>query len=175
MASVCPIYSWYFVCRHLVHDGRDAARGCDELFIGSEVFPHPFTSNVSVFWFELGVEVGERARNDLTILRDDAAAHGLQCWLWLGTLTNLAAGADDSSLRRVVEALRHHPALGAWKGHDEPRNPFNPAISVPPENLARGHRAVAALDPDHPLVIIQAPRGSVDGLVPYRPAFDIGG
>jgi hypothetical protein len=74
-----------------------------------------------------------------------------------------------------VEKLRGHPALGAWKGHDEPRNPFNPANSVPPANLARGHRVVASLDPDHPLVIIQAPRGSVDGLVPYRPAFDIGG
>ena len=24
-------------------------------------------------------------------------------------------------------------------------------------------------------MIVQAPRGSVDGLVPYRPAFDIGG
>lgn len=108
-------------------------------------------------------------------LLDAAHAHDLQVWVWLGTLTNLAPGADDSALRKVVEALRSHPALGAWKGHDEPRNPWDPAHSVPPENLARGHRVVASLDPDHPLVIIQAPRGSVDGLVPYRPAFDIGG
>lgn len=106
---------------------------------------------------------------------DEAAAHGLRCWVWLGSLTNLAPGADDGTLRRVVETLRSHPALGAWKGHDEPRNPFDAAMSVPPDNLARGHRVVAALDPDHPLVIIQAPRGSSEGLVPYRPAFDIGG
>jgi hypothetical protein len=108
-------------------------------------------------------------------LLDAAAAHGLQCWVWLGTLTDLPAGADGAVLRRVVEGLMDHPALGAWKGHDEPRNPFNPAQSVPPANLARGHRLVSSLDPDHPLVIIQAPRGSVEGLVPYRPAFDIGG
>ena len=108
-------------------------------------------------------------------LLDAAAAHGLKCWVWLGTLTNLPAGASGNALRRVVETLQGHPALGAWKGHDEPRNPFNPASSVPPANLARGHRLVASLDPDHPLVIIQAPRGSVDGLVPYRPAFDIAG
>ena len=108
-------------------------------------------------------------------LLDAAAAHGLKCWVWLGTLTNLPAGASGSALRRVVETLQGHPALGALKGHDEPRNPFNPVNSVPPANLARGHRLVASLDPDHPLVIIQAPRGSVDGLVPYRPAFDIGG
>ncbi|MFL5929182.1 MAG: hypothetical protein ACJ77E_19805 [Gaiellaceae bacterium] len=106
----------------------------------------------------------ERARLDA------AAAHGLQCWVWLGALTNLAPGASDGALRRVVDALRTHPALGAWKGHDEPGH-----SSVPPENLARGYRVVSSLDPAHPLVIIQAPRGSSDALVPYRPAFDIGG
>jgi hypothetical protein len=112
---------------------------------------------------------------DERALLDAAASHGLKCWVWLGTLTNLPAGAAGGALRRVVEGLKDHPALGAWKGHDEPRNPFNPGSSVPAENLARGHRVVASIDADHPLVIIQAPRGSVDGLVPYRPAFDIGG
>jgi hypothetical protein len=123
-------------------------------------------------WNEASLDAqiaAERAHLDL------AAQHGLKCWVWLGTLTNLTAGANDIPLRRVVDALKDHPALGAWKGHDEPRNPFNAALSVPPENLARGYRVVSSLDPDHPLVIIQAPRGSVDGLVPYRPAFDIGG
>lgn len=113
---------------------------------------------------------------DERALLDDAAAHGLKCWVWLGALTNVpAGGATGAALRRVVTALGGHPGLGAWKGQDEPRNPFNPALSVPPANLARGHRIVASIDPDHPLVIIQAPRGTVDGLVPYRPAFDIGG
>jgi hypothetical protein len=111
----------------------------------------------------------ERARLDA------AHAAGLTCWVWLGSLTNLAPSADDAALRHVVEALRTHPALGAWKGQDEPRNPFDPARSVPPDNLARGHRVVASLDGAHPVVIIQAPRGTVDGLIPYRPAFDIGG
>jgi hypothetical protein len=109
---------------------------------------------------------------------DAAQAAGLQCWVWLGTLTNLPAGAPSPAermLTQVVEALRGHPAFGVWKGHDEPRNPFNTPKSVPPANLARGHRKVNALDPDHQLVIVQAPRGSVEGLVPYRPAFDIAG
>jgi hypothetical protein len=122
---------------------------------------------------QLGAQIAaERAKLDA------AAAHGLECWLWLGSLTNLPAGApspQERLLTRVVEPLRSHPALGAWKGQDEPRNPFHPAQSVPPANLARGHRALAALDPDHPLVVIQAPRGTVDGLVPYRPCFDITG
>ena len=37
------------------------------------------------------------------------------------------------------------------------------------------HARVKALDPAHPLVIIQAPRSPVSQLVPYRPAFDITG
>ena len=109
---------------------------------------------------------------------DAAAAHGLDCWVWLGSLTNLPPGApspQERLLTQVVESLRVHPALGAWKGQDEPRNPFNAPLSIPPANLARGHRVVNALDPDHPLVIVQAPRGTVKGLVPYRPAFDIAG
>jgi hypothetical protein len=114
----------------------------------------------------------ERARLDA------AAAHALQCWTWLGSLTNLPPGAPSPQQRlltQVVEGLRTHPALGAWKGQDEPRNPFNPSRSIPAANLARGHRVVKALDPDHPLVVVQAPRGTVKGLVPYRPAFDIAG
>ena len=107
---------------------------------------------------------------------DAAAAAGLRCWLWLGTLTNLPAGApspQEQLLGKVVEAFRKHPGLGAWKGQDEPHNPFG--ASVPAPNLARGHRALQALDPDHPLVIVQAPRGKVAALVPYRPALDIAG
>lgn len=114
----------------------------------------------------------ERARLDA------AAAHGLHAWVWLGTLTDLPPGApspQERALTRVVEALRAHRALGAWKGQDEPHNPFHPAQSISPANLARGHRTLRALDPDHPLVVVQAPRGTVAALVPYRPAFDIAG
>jgi hypothetical protein len=101
---------------------------------------------------------------------DQAHAAGLTCWVWLGSLTNLGPNADTSLLRRVVEALHDHPALGAWKGHDEPAH-----SNVSPDNLARGHRVVAATDGAHPVVIIQAPRGTAQSLVPYRPAFDITG
>ncbi len=109
---------------------------------------------------------------------DAAAAHGLTCWVWLGTLTNQPAGspsAQDRMLVRVVEGLRGHPGLGAWKGQDEPRNPFHPALSVPVANLVRGRTALKALDPDHPLVVVQAPRGPVQDLVPYRRALDVAG
>lgn len=114
----------------------------------------------------------ERARLDA------AQAAGLQCWLWLGTLTNLPPGSPapaERILTRVVRELSPHPALGAWKGHDEPRHPFNAKLSIPAANLVRGRAAVRAIDPRHPIVIVQAPRGTLQGLVAYRPALDIAG
>ncbi|HWB22803.1 MAG TPA: hypothetical protein VG652_07935 [Gaiellaceae bacterium] len=106
-----------------------------------------------------------------------AQAHGLLCWLWLGGLTNLpvAAGSpNEQLLTKIVAALGGHPALGAYKGIDEPANP-PPSSRIPVAALTRAHTKLKALDASHPLVIIQAPTGTVADLTPYRPAFDITG
>src|SRR5712691_5393454 len=115
-------------------------------------------------------------------LLDAAAAHGLHCWPWLGDVPNLpprAAGgprsANEQLLVKIVDGLKGHPALGAYKGIDEPRNPFRGANWVRAAGLVRAYQRLRALDPAHPLVIVQAPRGAVVDLVPYRPAFDITG
>jgi hypothetical protein len=111
-----------------------------------------------------------------------SAEHGLRCWLWLGNAPNLparAAGqppsANEQLLTRVVTAFRGEPALLAYKGIDEPRNPFRGANWIRPEGLVRAYTRLRSLDPDHPLVIIQAPRSPVSQLIPYRPAFDVTG
>jgi len=44
-----------------------------------------------------------------------------------------------------------------------------------PAGLVKALTRIRALDPEHPLVIIQAPRGPVSQLVGYRPAFDVTG
>ncbi|MGH3071484.1 MAG: hypothetical protein ACRDNB_04330 [Gaiellaceae bacterium] len=113
---------------------------------------------------------------------DAAAAHGLQCWLYLGELPDLpprAAGAQASAreqmLTRIAASLKGHPGLGAYKGVDEPRNPFRGERWIRPAGLVRAARRLKALDPQHPLVIVQAPRSPVTQLTPYRPAFDITG
>ena len=112
---------------------------------------------------------------------DAAAAHGLKCWLWLGELPNFPPPTakdrlgERAMLTKVVNALKGHPALLAYKGVDEPRNPFRGADWIRPAGLVRAYKRVKELDPDHPLVIIQAPRGTVAELTPYRPAFDITG
>ncbi len=107
---------------------------------------------------------------------DAAAAQGMHCWPRLGNAGDLppATGGQPSVpeqlLVRIANGLKTHPALGAYKGVDEPA-----LGGVAPAGLTRARTKLRTIDPDHPVVITQAPRGSVASLVPYRPAFDITG
>jgi len=108
---------------------------------------------------------------------DAAAAHGLHCWMQLGNVPDLSArgfAAKEQLLTEIVGQLKDHPALGAWKGVDEPANPNRPA-RVPAAGLVRAYRKLRETDPDHPVVITQAPVSTPAQLAPYRPAFDITG
>jgi hypothetical protein len=83
---------------------------------------------------------------------DAAPSHGLQLWLGL-------AGVDNdltrkSLLDKIVNTFKGHPGLGAWKGADEPAHGH-----VPAAGCVAVYRHLRALDPDHPVVIIEAPRG----------------
>jgi hypothetical protein len=81
-----------------------------------------------------------------------AQRYGLQVWLAL-------AGVDgDLShqplLDEIVHELKAHPGLGVWKGIDEP------ALSrAPAAGCVAVYKHLRALDPDHPVAIIEAPRG----------------
>jgi hypothetical protein len=108
------------------------------------------------------------------------AAHGMRCWLWLGDTPNLPppaqpVSANEQLLRKLVNAFRNDQALLAYKGMDEPRNPFRGANWIRPDGMVRAFQLVKSLDARHPLVVIQAPRSPVADLIPYRPAFDITG
>ncbi len=112
-------------------------------------------------------------------LEDAAAARGLHCWLYLGDVPDLPPpgppSANEQLLAKIVAAFEAHPGLGAYKGVDEPRNPLRGDRWIRPAGLVRAYDALKALDADHPLVIVQAPRSTVAQLTPYRPAFDITG
>ncbi len=105
---------------------------------------------------------------------EDAAAHyGLFCWLNLRELAVIrghGAAKREAFLRRVVEQFKNHPGLGMWKGSDEPEWG---KIKVAP--LVRAREIIRELDTNHPVAIIQAPRGTVETLRPYTPAGDITG
>lgn len=111
---------------------------------------------------------------------DAAQRHHLQVWLALAGADNDLAHA--ALLDQVVDAVNGHPGLGVWKGADEPAH-----ARVPAAGLVAVHEHVRALDPDHPLAIVEAPRnaaatrGGPDrpltaaGIRPYAAACDIHG
>jgi hypothetical protein len=109
---------------------------------------------------------------------DHAGAHNLLCWPRLteaaGNLPTTANSTAEQLLVRIVNGLKGHPSLGAWKGVDEPANPNRPA-AVPAAGMVRAYNRLKELDTDHPVVITQAPLGPVDDLIRYRPALDITG
>jgi hypothetical protein len=109
---------------------------------------------------------------------DHAGAYNLLCWPRLteaaANLPTTANSTAEQLLVRIVNGLKGHPALGAWKGVDEPANPNRPA-PVPAAGMVRAYGRLKQLDDDHPVVITQAPLGPVDDLIRYRPALDITG
>ena len=107
-----------------------------------------------------------------------AFSRGLRCWLWLGDAPNLPAQAGsprEQLLTKIVTAFRGDDSLLAYKGIDEPANPLRGEFVVPPPGMTRAFQKIRSLDPNHPVVVVQAPRGAVSTLVPYRPTFDVTG
>ena len=101
----------------------------------------------------------------------DAAAHnGLHCLCFLREAATIDSPAREAQLRSLLNRFKNHPGLGAWKGDDEPawgNKPITP--------LLRGYEIIKELDPNHPVVLIHAPRGTVEGLKTYNGTADIVG
>jgi hypothetical protein len=118
----------------------------------------------------------------LAVLHELGAAveHGLQLWLALAGVDNDLS--KQSLLDRIVNEVKGHAGLGAWKGADEPAHGH-----VPAAGCVAVHKRLQALDPNHPLVLIEAPRGpspnlqshdtplTVAAVKPYAAACDIHG
>jgi hypothetical protein len=78
-------------------------------------------------------------------------------------------------LGQIVDALKDSPGLGAWKGADEPL-----WGRLDAKGVAAAYDFIRSRDPNHPIVIVQAPRTrqgalTVGRLRPYAAAGDIHG
>ena len=63
----------------------------------------------------------------------------------------------EQRLRRVVRLFKNNPGLGVWKGADEPQ-----WGKIPVSTLVRAYRIIHDEDPNHPIWVVQAPRGTVE-------------
>lgn len=99
-----------------------------------------------------------------------AARYGLYCMPYLREYARVSSDAQAARLRSIVNRFKNYPALGAWKGADEPE-----WGKIPLAPLLRARQIICDEDPNHPLVIIQAPRGTVDSLRKYDVTGDIMG
>jgi hypothetical protein len=102
-----------------------------------------------------------------------AASRGLRLWVGLFDVANDLS--KQALLQQIVDGLKDSPGLGAWKGADEP---LWGRVEAP--GLVDAYDFVRSRDPNHPIVIIQAPRArqgplTVTRLKPYAAAGDIHG
>ncbi len=101
---------------------------------------------------------------------DAAAKYGMHCLPYLKELAALKPTDKkrEQTLRDVIKMFRDHPGLGAWKGADEPewgKEPLDPLLRV--------RDIIKKTDPNHPIVMIQAPRGTLETLRPYNQTGDL--
>jgi hypothetical protein len=110
---------------------------------------------------------------------DAASTHGMQLWLALAGVDNNLS--QQALLDRIVSSVKGHPGLGVWKGADEPAHGH-----VPAAGCVNVYEHLKTADPDHPLAIIEAPRGpapagghdvplTAAAIEPYAAACDIHG
>ena len=115
-----------------------------------------FVRNYTV-WTQVGLNEQQIAVGEQL---DAAPAHGLQLWLALAGVDNDLS--HQALLDQVVNTFKGHPGLGAWKGSDEPAH-----AHVPAAGCVAVYHHLKQVDPHHPVVIIEAPRGP--GPTPQSP------
>jgi hypothetical protein len=102
-----------------------------------------------------------------------AAKCGMRCCPWLGwDLCNIKPGdtKKEQQLRDVIKKLKNSPGMGLWKGADEPE-----WGKKDPATVANTARIIHEADPNHPIWLVQAPRGTVESLKRYDAGWDVGG
>jgi hypothetical protein len=116
------------------------------------------------------------AATQIQTVKDQLAAasrYGLRLWVGLYDVANDLS--KQALLEQIVDGLKDSPGLGAWKGADEPL-----WGTVDTTGLVAAYDFIRSRDPNHPVVIIQAPRTrqgalTIARLRPYAAAGDIHG
>ncbi len=99
------------------------------------------------------------------VQHDLPAAANAGLWLWMGLGPKVADDLTQQALLdQIVNGLKNSPGLGAWKGCDEPLWGCKDA-----KKLGDVHDHIESLDPNHPVVIVQAPKARTGTVPPKGP------
>lgn len=124
-----------------------------------------------VNWMRIGAYPWkEEAIGDVRAQMDAAARVGIYGMLSFWDLSAPENTREETKLREALALFKDHPALVAYKDVDEPAWGKR---SIPP--IAKGYRIIKELDPGHPVVMVNAPRNSIDELRQYAEWCDVTG
>lgn len=101
---------------------------------------------------------------------DAAAKNGMYCWPRLKYVPKIGDAGGEAQFRSVINRFKNHPAMGVWNSVDEPEWGKHPV-----EPLLHAYQIIHELDPDHPVSINHAPRGTMESLRRYNVACDLTG
>lgn len=110
----------------------------------------------------------EEAEDLFEAYLDVAYGHGVRVWPMLRELVLLSDQQSRDRLSSFINRFKDHPGVLFWKTTDEPQ-----WCNVPPEPIIEAYQIMRALDPNHPVWICHAPRGTLEQLKPYNDACDV--
>jgi len=133
------------------------------------VTPH---SEGNAAWDAEGYQTATEYMNHL-------APANLYVWMTLRPELSFVDPGEEKKLeklKKVIETYKDHPALMGWKAADEPLwGNMNTHGKRPPSSLALTYQTIHELDPNHPVIVLQAPRGTADENAAYDPYLDVTG
>lgn len=133
-------------------------------------------SDGGINYFRCGPSGGPWDKQTETrVAKEVAAAEkagGIGAWLFLRELCSLndKNPGRESYLRRIVNQYKASPGVYFWKSADEPA-----WGKVPPGQLEKSYKIIEQLDPDRPVLVLHAPRNTIEELRAYNGTGDIFG
>lgn len=127
-------------------------------------------------YFRAGASGGPwNAEVEAKFAKEVAAAEavgGIGAWAFLRELSDLTEDHHEREayLRRIITQYKDRPGVYFWKNVDEPAW-GNHAV----EPMIKGYKVIKEIDPDRPVVGIQAPRNTIEELKRYNPTCDVSG
>ena len=129
-----------------------------------------------ICYFRSGASGGPwDAETEARVGREIAAAEragGIGAWVFLRELSEISSAHPEreAKLRAVIAKYKDRPGVYFWKNVDEPA-----WGEAPVEPIIKGYKIIKEIDPDRPVVMIHAPRNTIEELKRYNPGGDVTG